>query len=616
MGITFLAIELNSKVCYGQATDMGRAVTVILNGFGVQNYRGVGSEWVFVSNFRKINFFIGTNNSGKSTLLSIISNYIPIFSSRIKQIPATDRHNLSEAEVGIALAIPVEAILEKIKRDATVSRRGYPEALLRRLLTGIADTDGLVWVARRLTGDPEHQLMLDVSEIKPILHRTDWLNLWSQLTLSSGGSLEAHWMPSVLNIITAFSLPSFPTGIFIPAMRRIGESSSILKIHNGDGLIAWLATIQNPELERRADHKLFLEINKLLQSVTDRLDARIEIPHNRTHILVHMDDRVLPLQSLGTGIEEIIMLASFCSMVENVVVCIEEPEIHLHPLLQKKLIDYLKNYTTNQYFIATHSAAFIDAPDAAVYHVTLEKKKTSARPAIGRHQKFQICMDLGHRASDILQANSVIWVEGPSDRIYLNYWLLEVDSELREGIHYSIMFYGGRLLSHLSASDDEVSEFIQLLNLNRNAAIIMDSDKSNVNDDINNTKKRIRDEFATVGVAWVTAGREIENYIPYVRLQEAVSQVYQASYIAGASGGGVFEKALDFERGASRGLHSVSEAPPQTPPEKILETSVDKVKVSREVARKGAPDLNILDLGERLREVVALIRQANGLSTR
>ncbi len=34
--------------------------------------------------------------------------------------------------------------------------------------------------------------------------------------------------------------------------------------------------------------------------------------------------------------------------------------------------------------------------------------------------KNSILSDIGFKASDILQANGVIWVEGPSDRIYIN----------------------------------------------------------------------------------------------------------------------------------------------------------------------------------------------------
>lgn len=76
------------------------------------------------------------------------------------------------------------------------------------------------------------------------------------------------------------------------------------------------------------------------------------------------------------------------------------------------------------------------------------------------------------------------------------------------------MFYGGRLLSHLSASDETVGEFIELLKLNRFSSIVIDSDKRSEQSQINSTKRRLADEVeASNGIAWVTTGREIENDI-------------------------------------------------------------------------------------------------------
>lgn len=102
---------------------------------------------------------------------------------------------------------------------------------------------------------------------------------------------------------------------------------------------------------------------------------------------------------------------------------------------------------------------------------------------------------LGYRASDLLQCNAVIWVEGPSDRIYLNHWIRAVAPELVEGVDYSIMFYGGRLLSHLSADDSEVSDFISLRKLNRNVAVVIDSDRCSSRASINTTKQRVSAEL-------------------------------------------------------------------------------------------------------------------------
>ena len=168
------------------------------------------------------------------------------------------------------------------------------------------------------------------------------------------------------------------------------------------------------------------------------------------------------------------------------------------------------------------------------------------------------------------------------------------------------MFYGGRLLSHLSADDDEVSEFIQLRALNRNVAIIMDSDRENAHKGINDTKRRIQREFAQHGgVAWLTKGREIENYVDHSELQRAVAAVYGTRYARPAAGGN-YDHALYFygvekrNRKELRGKVS-------------LVKSVDKVKVAREVALAQA-NLGMSDLRQRIWEIVGLIHGANDMA--
>ena len=114
---------------------------------------------------------------------------------------------------------------------------------------------------------------------------------------------------------------------------------------------------------------------------------------------------------------------------------------------------------------------------------------------VTQHDKRAILDALGAHASDILQSNAVLWVEGPSARIYLRNWLKMIDPRLQEGVHYSTMFYGGALLSHLSTSDDAIDAFVRLTELNRNMAIIIDSDRGEPNGPLKKHAQRIVDEM-------------------------------------------------------------------------------------------------------------------------
>lgn len=240
-----------------------------------------------------------------------------------------------------------------------------------------------------------------------------------------------------------------------------------------------------------------------------------------------------------------------------------------------------------------------------MFHVNNDGAKTQITETILKRERFGICVDLGYKASDLLQANAVVWVEGPSDRIYLKYWIASLDEELVESIHYSIMFYGGRLLSHLSGddmeSDEEVEQFVNLVALNRNSAIVIDSDRRSASDPLNQTKSRIIEEFSrSRGPAWVTAGREIENYIPHETLQGAVKNVHSKVY-GSQHKNGRFEHALYFKRVGGDGQSG-----------KAIVKDVDKVRVAQRVCQTAA-DLSCLDLRNRLVELISFIRKANGL---
>lgn len=363
----------------------------------------------------RVNVICGKNNSGKTTLLTAIDS--------------PDRRGLGG---NISKTAATEIAMGAV--DSSPFKRGtgndfersiYHDWLVNLLLSRevwfTTDTDALT------------------SQISNGVANNSYLKRYRLDVADVGRRLAAH-------------LGQFPDTVLVPPKRRL-ELGREIKLSEkveptGHGLLNYLFYAKNQpttSTERQTFHRMTEAFEHV--SAGYRFDV---FPDRNNHITLSFargTDHWVTAGACGLGLQDLLILLYFAIVAPHPVLLIEEPESHLHPDMQRRLLALIRDVTSKQLFVTTHSNVFLNNVFVDRVFFTSFDGSVQVDDATSR---ASVLDDLGYAVTDNLVSDLVILVEGPSDVQVVEEFLRKYDLLA----HHEIKIWplGGDVMDQLDLS--------------------------------------------------------------------------------------------------------------------------------------------------------------------
>lgn len=192
----------------------------------------------------------------------------------------------------------------------------------------------------------------------------------------------------------------------------------------GTGIINRIFHAKN-QLVDSEDRLFYTHVCESFKKVSSGYNFDISTESDNNIIVLkfsYEDQSWISAEDSGLGLQDLLVILYFSLAPSYDVILLEEPESHMHPDMQRRLIRFLHDETPKQFFITTHSNIFLNSAFVDRVFFTRFDDSVKVDDATSR---ASILHDIGYDVTDNLVSDLVILVEGPTDIPTLEEFLIK-----------------------------------------------------------------------------------------------------------------------------------------------------------------------------------------------
>ena len=240
--------------------------------------------------------------------------------------------------------------------------------------------------------------------------------------------------------------------VFVPPMTGIGTEEPVFQppmIEQLLGLGRPGEVLRNLLAEASRDESAW----SALQASMNRLFGYELLPPDATGAHIRAEYRTagavdeerasLEIASAGSGFQQVLMLLAFLHTRPAAVLLLDEPDAHLHVLLQDAIYHELRTVAArqrSQLIVATHSEVVIESVEPPELYVMLDEPRRIDDAIERRHLVSSLRVLTNTDMMQALAVRGVLYAEGRTDIDILRAWATRLDHRAAELLTTEIMW--------------------------------------------------------------------------------------------------------------------------------------------------------------------------------